>query len=353
MANQKDQSIEKFNFFTFNFVTVIPWWIGMCKDLKEKICGAIVAAPTPATRDYEVDLDTYEENLEFIIEGGLREGVGCLMGAGGGGEGYFLNEKEWRDVIKTLAEVAGDKVPTMAGVFDLSAKHAIEKIKYAEDLGITFIQLAPPHYEKPTDIEVYRYYKMVDEAVSDIGIVVYHTYWAMPENYEMTLPLMTKICELNSVVGVKWASTNLTNFMNVLFTLKDKVSFIDNQGFVPLVKASYGMKAFMCFVGNYDPKTAVKLSNLFISGDYERYAEESKKASAFREIIRSEIVRIIQSTGAIGETGTLGEGTLGKTTMELAGRPCGPPFPPQFELTKKQKEEIRVKLEKEGLLPLK
>ena len=54
---------------------------------------------------------------------------------------------------------------------------------------------------KGTDTE-----RLVDEAVSDIGIVIYHTYWAMPENYEMTLPLMKKICDFDSVVGAKWAS---------------------------------------------------------------------------------------------------------------------------------------------------
>lgn len=324
----------------------------MIDELKEKIRGAIVAAPTPSTPEYEVDLDTYEENLKFVIDGGLLEGVGCLMGAGGGGEGYFLNEKEWRDVIETLANVAGGKVPTMAGVFELSAKHAIEKIKYAEDLGITIIQLAPPHYEKPTDIEVYKYYKMVDEAVSGVGIVIYHTYWAMPEYYEMTLPLMNKVCDLNNVVGVKWGSHRTTNFLSVLLALRDKVSFIDNQGLVQLMKASHGMKAFMSFVGNYDPKAAVRISNLFTSGNYEKYAEEAGKVSAFRNLIRSEILRIVESTGVIGETSTLGEGTLGKTTMELAGRYCGPPFPPQFELTKEQKAEIRTKLMEKGLLPL-
>ena len=325
----------------------------MGKELKEKIRGAIVAAPTPTTPEYDVDLDTYEGNLKFIVDGGLREGVGCLMAAGGGGEGYFLNEEEWRSVIETLANVAGDKVPTMAGIFELSAKHAIEKMKYAEDKGITFIQLALPHYEKPTDIEVYKYYKMMDEAVSDVGIVVYHTYWAMPEYYEITLPLMTKICNLNNVVGIKWGSTRTTNFLSVLMALRDKVSFIDNQGLVRLIKASYGMKAFMFFEGNYDPKTAVRISNLFTSGDYEKYAEEMGKASAIRNLVHSEILRIVQSTGAIGETKTLGEGTLNKTTMELAGRYCGPPFPPQFELTKEQKAEIRTKLEKKGILPLK
>lgn len=327
------------------------------EELKEKLQGGICAGPTPATSKYEVDLDKYEEQLKFVIEGGFRGGVGCMMGAAGASEGYFLNEKEWRSVVKTLANVAGDKIPTIAGVFDLSAKHAIEKIKYAEDLGIPFIQLAPPHYEEPTDLEVYRFYKMVDEAVSKIGIMIYHTPWAMPKNYEMDLPLFTKLCDLNSIVGIKWNSDDPVNYMNVFYALKDKVSFIDNNRMWrwggSLVKALHGMKGFMCWLANLYPKTAVRLYNLFVNGDYEKYADLTMKASAFRGTIENEMIRIVRSKGAIGAKETLGEGSVNKTTMELAGRFCGPPFPPQFEPTKEQKADMRAKLEKKGLLPIK
>jgi len=323
----------------------------MMKELKEKIKGAIVALVTPTTPDYEIDLPKFGENVRFAMDG-VKGDLGCLMAAGGGGEGYFLNMEQWKTLVKTFAAETKGEIPTMVGVFELSTKHAIEKIKFAEELGIDFIQLAPPHYEKPTDVEVYQHYKMINDAVSDVGIVVYHTYWSMPEGYEITLPLMTKITDLEHVVGIKWASTNFRNFLDVLFEFRDKVAMIDNLGWVNLVKSDYGMKAFMCFIGNYAPKKTAELSTLFLEGKFEEWSQKAGKAFAHRGVIQKEILRMVHGTVGKGEVYTLAEGTLGKTTCELVGRPAGRPFLPQFEPSPEQKAELKAKLERMGILPL-
>ena len=321
------------------------------EELKERIRGAVVALVTPTTPDFKVDISKFRENVRFAMDG-VRGGLGCLLAAGGGGEGYFLNTEQWKILAETFAREVNGRVPTMVGIFELNTIHAIEKVKFAEDLGIDYVQVAPPHYEKPTDIEVYQHYKMINDAVSDIGIVVYHTYWAMPEDYEITLPLMTKITELENVVGIKWASSSLRNFLDVLFTLGDEVAIIDNLGWVDLVKADYGVKAFMCFIGNYAPKKTAELAKLFIDGEFREWAEEKRKAFAHRRVIMEEILRMVHGVRGKGEVCTLAEGTLGKTTCELVGRPAGPPFPPQFEPSPEQKAELKAKLEGMDLLPL-
>jgi dihydrodipicolinate synthase/N-acetylneuraminate lyase len=121
---------------------------------------------------------------------------------------------------------------------------------------------------------------------------------------------------------------------------------------VDLVKSDYGMKAFMCSIGNYAPKKTVELSTLFLEGKFEAWAQEKKKAFAHRGVIMKEILRLVHGTVGKGEVCTLAEGTLGKTACELVGRPAGPPFLPQFEPSPQQKAELKAKLEGMGLLPL-
>ncbi len=318
-------------------------------ELKEKIRGAIVALATPTTPEFELDIPRFRENVRFSMDG-VKGGLGCLMAAGGGGEGYFLNTQQWKTLVEAFAEETNGQVPTMAGVFELNAMHALDKIQFAEKLGIDFVQLAPPHYEKPTDLEVYEYYRMINDALREMGIVVYHTYWSMPEDYEITLSLMTKITKLSRVAGIKWASTSLRNFLDVLFALGDEVAIIDNQGWVDLVRRDYGMKAFMCFIGNYAPKKTAELARLFLEGRYEEFAEEKGRALAHRAVIMKEILAMVHGTVGKGEVCTLAEGTLSKTTCELVGRPAGPPFPPQFEPSPEQKARLRARLERDGLL---
>jgi dihydrodipicolinate synthase/N-acetylneuraminate lyase len=127
---------------------------------------------------------------------------------------------------------------------------------------------------------------------------------------------------------------------------------IDNLGWADQVKSDYGMKAFMCFIGNYAPKKTAELATLFLEGKFEQWAEKKKKALAHRGAIQTEILSMVHVSEGQGEVYTLAEGTLAKTACELVGRPAGPPFPPQFELSPQQRGELKEKLEGMGLLPL-
>ena len=165
----------------------------MADERRDMVKGVVVASVTAATPDFDVDYDRLREQYRFIVEGGIQHGVGMVMAVAGGGEGYFLNDAQWYQSVEIFAEEAAGKVPTLVGVFDLNTRHAIDKIRHAEALGIDFVQLAPPHYEKPTDREVFTHYEMANQAVGKMGIVVYHTYWSLPEYYEMTAPLVDRL----------------------------------------------------------------------------------------------------------------------------------------------------------------
>jgi 4-hydroxy-tetrahydrodipicolinate synthase len=309
--------------------------------------GAVVAAVTPATPDYKVDYDRFREQVRFIIEGGIREGTGVLLLAGGGGEGYFLDDEQWRQVIAIGAQEAQGKVPTAAGVFELSTMNAIDKIRFAEEQGIDFIQLAPPHYLTPSQEEIYTHYKMVNDAISRIGIFLYNTSWSMPgEQTTVTMELAEKVADLEHVVGVKWSSPSLGNLVEILTTFSDRFVFIDGQ--VPrwtVLSALrggdvWGMQAFMSWLGNWDPAGCANVAQLFLQGAYREYAEAYIKTGKFH----GDVVKAL----GFGKKHMLGEGTLGKAKMELVGRPCGPPFPPQAEPTDEEWAELKKVAQKHG-----
>ncbi len=312
----------------------------MADDRREMLKGVLVAAVTPATPDYDVDYDRLRDHYRFIVEGGIRHGVGMVLAVGGGGEGYFLNDEEWSKAVEIFAEEVGGKVPTLVGVFDLNTKHAISKIKYAEDLGIDFVQLAPPHYQRPTDLEVLTHYRLVNDAVSRMGIVLYHTFWALPESYEMTPPVFARLAELENVVGIKWGSDKLKNFTNVLFEFRDRFAFMDNQGWSTALGRPHGMTSFPFFMGNVDPPMAARAGKFFVEGDYARFKAEVSKGGGLRERVRKAIIEEVNGPGS-PLWRTTGEGTLAKAAIEIFGRPMGPAFPPQYNLSEEAKAQIK------------
>ena len=106
-----------------------------------------------------MDLDRQRRHLRWLLDQGVNEGNGLIMFAAGGSEGYFLHDDEWKASVDFLAEECKGRVPSIAGIFNLSARKCAEKAAYCAEIGIDFVQTQPPHYMVPTDDEVYHHFK--------------------------------------------------------------------------------------------------------------------------------------------------------------------------------------------------
>ena len=324
-------------------------------EQQRKIRGAYCAVYTPATPDaFEVDYTKLREQLRFIMEGGVHGDRGVIMLAGGAGEGYFLTDEQWSKSIKILAEECHGKIATMAGVFDRGSKGAIEKIKYAESLGIDLIQLGLPHNQGPADQEIHTFFSLIDRATSRIGIILYHTHWdfsSYDPHYQIGMALLEKLTELDSVVGVKWHTKSVELFVDALLKFGDKVSFVDNAGWVTRTKANpFGIKAFMAPPANWDPKRTIEAINLWSASKWKEFAEfNSVLAAPKAAVIRASQEELYGGpTPARWENGaanrlvySLGEGTVNKAIMDVMGRPIGPALHPQYQLSEATKQRAR------------
>jgi len=294
-------------------------------------------SPFLLTEKYEVRYDRIAEHVNWLIEHGIKEGDGVIMAAGGLGEGYFLNDEEHKKIMKTLVEAADGRVPTMVGLFELDGRAAVKKAKYAEDVGVDFLQVNPPHYTRPVDDEVYEYYRMINDA-ADVGIVVYNTPWCSM-GFEIRAPLMAKLVKLENVAAVKWSSFDFGNFVTVLKKFADEVNFIDNMGTV--LGHMLGMKGFISHVANFNPEVELKLWELLKKGKYLEYMKEYDRTHGWQAEVSA--AEDITHMG-------LGEGTTSKGVLEAAGLDVGPPFPPQKRMPKEEVEKIREIMRKSGII---
>ena len=73
---------------------------------REWLRGAVVAVPTPFHDDFSLDLDALRENIEIMIERGVRTGDGVLLVAGAGGEFPTLTHDERVAVMRASVEAA-------------------------------------------------------------------------------------------------------------------------------------------------------------------------------------------------------------------------------------------------------
>jgi 4-hydroxy-tetrahydrodipicolinate synthase len=305
---------------------------------KDKLKGIVVSLPTPTTKDNEVDIEKFKEHVAWLVEQGLVEGKAVLMGAGGLGEGYFLTREEHQKIMNALVDAANGKVPTMTGIFETCTKEAVNRARFAADVGIDFLQVNPPHYLAPVDDEVYTHIKMINDN-ADVGIMVYNTPWCAM-NFEIKPKLMERLAELDNVVGVKWMSFDTINFITVLKQFSRRLNFIDNSMLTSLA-FQLGAKGYISLLGNIAPKAELYLLSLLESKQYEKFDEEQKRLHAWREVLGS--------AEELGYEG-VGEGTITKAVLKAIGKDFGPPLPPQRSVSKETIEKIRELLEKHKVL---
>ena len=199
------------------------------KKRQDKLVGPVVSLPTFVDDDHNLLLDRQAKHIRWLMDHGIGvDGNGVLLAAGGYGEGYFLDDGELFAIIDVLVDTAGDKAPTMVGVFDLNARTAARRSRYAGDAGIDFIELGLPHYSCPSEEDVYLYTKYVNDN-ADVGLMNYNNFWVTPApKYEITRSLMERFIDLENVVGFKWSSASPAHYVGLLKLFAEEFNFIDN-----------------------------------------------------------------------------------------------------------------------------
>ena len=302
--------------------------------LREKLRGVIIAIITPFKSNYALDLDGLKENIRAAVTDGIENGRGGFIVCGGGGELPFLTIEERGRVVKAAVGAADGRAPILAGVQDNGTQLSIELAKQAEDAGADGIQLGPPYfYHTHSEDDVFRYYEAISKAIH-IGIAVYNTWW---RTRNMTSQFITKLAELDNVVGVKWSSPDTTDYVRGLRFCADKLAMIDNQG-LQILSHALGVRGFISGTGDFCPQHDLRIWDLLERREYDSVKVELARLNWPLYDFRR---RIGERTG--------GEAPVKKAAAELVGRAGGPPRPPSRGLTEAERTELRDILRKGGV----
>ena len=311
------------------------------KKRQEKLVGPVVSLPTFVDDDHNLLLDRQEKHIRWLMDHGIGvNGNGVLLAAGGYGEGYFLDDGELFALIDMLVDTAAGKAPTMVGVFDLNARMAARRSRYAGDAGIDFIELGLPHYSCPSEEDVYLYTKYVNDN-ADVGLMNYNNFWVTPApGYEITRSLMERFIDLENVVGFKWSSASPAHYVGLLKLFADEFNFIDN-GMMNSQGARHGMKGFVDFFGNVAPSLSLTKWEMFRDGRYDELDE-------LLDTLHFDTDNRL-SNEAPGFT-SVADGVFGHVRWEVMGLHAGPNFPAQAPAPQALYDHTRRVFTESGLM---
>ena len=167
----------------------------------DRIRGSITALITPF-KNGELD----QESLRNIIAWQIGEGTNGLVPVGTTGESPTLSHKEHMRVVELCVQVAGGRVPVIAGAGSNSTREAIELTRHAKEVGADAALSVAPYYNKPTQEGLYRHFAAIAEAV-DLPIVLYN----IPGRsiVEISVETMARLARISNIVGVKDATGNM------------------------------------------------------------------------------------------------------------------------------------------------
>jgi 4-hydroxy-tetrahydrodipicolinate synthase len=228
-----------------------------------KLRGCGTALVTPFKSDTSVD----EDALRALVAWQVESGIDFLVPCGTTGETPTLTHDEWLRVIDITIEVAGGRVPIVAGATSNSTREAVEKAKDAASRsGVDAILTASPYYNKPTQEGQYRHFKSIAEAIEK-PIILYNVPSRTGANLEPST--MARLAEVPSIFGVKEASGNISQIADVCCAVPESFLVLSGEDALTLPVVALGGAGIISVASNEIPHEMAEMTRAALNNDWE------------------------------------------------------------------------------------
>jgi 4-hydroxy-tetrahydrodipicolinate synthase len=212
-----------------------------------RLRGCGTALVTPFKPDGSID----EPALRSLVAWQVESHIDFLVPCGTTGETPTLSSEEWLRVIDITIEVAGARVPIVAGATSNATRDAVEKARaLASRKGVDGILTASPYYNKPTQEGQYQHFKAIAEAV-DKPLILYNVPGRTGANLEPAT--LGRLAQVKNIAGVKEASGNLSQIADVFNAVPDDFLVFSGDDAVTLPVIALGGAGVISVASNEIP----------------------------------------------------------------------------------------------------
>jgi dihydrodipicolinate synthase/N-acetylneuraminate lyase len=211
-------------------------------DLKKRIRGPILSAPTVYTTDSKVD----DAGMRAMVELGVRAGVRVFALTAGNSQYSVLSYDEIKALTRTMVDAAANRGVVIAATGPWWTDQAVDYARFAESAGADAVQvLLPPEGSDAAHLEHFR----AVARATRLGLVVHG---------KPSLALLEKLAGIESVVALKEEFTpdytlqayrKLGDRLNI-FAGGTKWRFLQYQ--------PYGMTAYYSVFVTFAPEVAMR-----------------------------------------------------------------------------------------------
>ena len=221
--------------------------------------GAATALVTPITEN-GVDYPAFEKLINWQIE----EGIDALVICGTTGEASTLTDEEHREVLKFAIDVAGGRVPMIAGTGSNDTAYAIDMTKYACEIGYDAVLVVTPYYNKTTQKGLVAMFTAIADA-STKPLILYNVPSRTGVNIEPST--YAALADHPMIGAIKEAGGNISKIVETVALVGDKLDIYsgNDDQIVPILAC--GGKGVISVLSNVVPKETSQMCHTYFAGD--------------------------------------------------------------------------------------
>jgi 4-hydroxy-tetrahydrodipicolinate synthase len=224
--------------------------------------GSLVALVTPFDNHNRVDFGALKRLIDFHV----AEGSDGLVIAGTTGESATLEKDEHIELVTRAVEIAGGRLPILAGTGSNSTSQTIDLSCAVAGTGIDGYLVVVPYYNKPVQEGLYRHFSAIEDAV-DKPVMLYN----VPGRTVADLLPETvgRLAGHENIVAIKEATGDIGRLRDIQQVVGDDFRFFSGDDFTVLPFIEQGGHGVVTVSGNVAPAKMSELCRLAAAGRHE------------------------------------------------------------------------------------
>ena len=293
------------------------------KPIIFKGCGTALATPFDESG---INFKVFEEMIESQIE----NGVDALIVCGTTGESSTMTEKERKDAIKFVVDIAKKRVPVIAGTGSNNTAQAMLMSKYAEEVGADACLVVTPYYNKTTQGGLVAHYSAVASSTK-LPIILYSV--ASRTGVNILPETCLELSKIPNIVAIKEASGNISQIAKIAELCGDNLHIYSGNDDQVIPILSLGGLGVISVLSNVAPKYTHDMCINYFDGKHD-------------EALKMQLDSLNLISSLFSEVNPIPV----KYALNLMGYDFGKPRLPLVELTDKNKVVLENEMKKMRLI---
>ncbi|MGG1312703.1 4-hydroxy-tetrahydrodipicolinate synthase [Cohnella laeviribosi] len=167
-----------------------------------RLKGIFVPVVTPFDRNGQLDLASFEQYLQRVV----NAGVNGLVINGTTGEAHSVKDDELQELMKSVRKIVGSReIPVVVGASSNDTATAVKKVETARRAGADGVLVVAPYYVLPSREGLIEHFRAT--ASLGVPVIVYDN--PKRTGVKMDADTICAIMELENVIGLKDSSGDI------------------------------------------------------------------------------------------------------------------------------------------------